>query len=88
MKSKMSFLSLIAFGFAIAAATAFAPPSPTPWGSAPGISCTTGTIVGSDNCEVQTGVQCQVNIGSLGGPVDAFASGNCGNDDYRLKRTM
>jgi hypothetical protein len=86
MKNKMSFLSLIAFAFAIAAALAFAPPGPTPWGSASGIPCTTGTIVGMDNCAVQpTGSQCLVNIGAPTS-VDAFASGNCGDDLYRLKR--
>lgn len=87
MKKAINLFSVVAFALAIIAASAFTPPLDDAWGSAPGISCTTGTLVNPTGCAIQSATfHCKVLIGSPQQEVDAYASGQCGNPDYRLMR--
>lgn len=80
---------LIALVLAVTTALAFSPP-PTPYGKHSGtLGCVSGTIVGSDNCAIQSGSQCQVIVGPPGSQetVDAFGSlSGCQNMTDRLRR--
>lgn len=89
---KSKFLAVVAFLAAVASVFAFTPPPPTPWGKHPTLGVLQGTIVGTNNCDIQSGFQCQVTVGT--GPnaqnVDAFsdATGATNQDDSkRLRRT-